>query len=521
MAIISQHAVVLDSQNKLRNADRMAREWAIAHAGVYRGQAQHALGGSSPLREWSNDELAIRIFKMSADSFRQIQLCSVQYTQSAGSEPYSAYVLTYASPQGEQVGGYCTAVVSAPDQLFDLELPWDDAAGTVGVERLVQVAGSDRTRPVRVEERSGPVTGIDELFAIHDTSIVLTADGQSDDDLRELAELHSDWAGVVSITTEDQIVLGRELQDHLLPGWIRAKIAVFSRYPDSDGQRLRTMETGFEPAVAFLDEERDRIANEAANRNSIALMRVLESVSTTLSISLTTDAKDIADASPEASAEPDAGERQASDPVAAQQRIYVLEDQLSEAEQTISALREQLAQYEAHYSEEQADDPDDVPEYNVPGELDVNRTLTVLNAIGDEKRLPRLRFLANSVKPLEDYGKPRPNGVEILQALDAINLLAEAWHNTPSRNIGSWATHFINLPGWKYAADESESTMGLHGEKRSFSDQEVGRQITITRHLTYKGSSGGLQIYFHQDDAADKFIIGYIGEHLSYATSRS
>ena len=521
MAIISQYAVVLDSQNKLRNADRMAREWAIAHAGMHRGQAQSVLGGSLPFREWSNDGLIIRITEMPTGAFRHIQLCSVQYAQSAGSEPYSAYVLTYASPQGEQVGGYCTAVVSAPDQLLDPDLPWDDAAGAVGLEKLVQVVGAGRTRPVRVEERSGSVSRIDELFAIHDTAIVLTVDGQGDEDLRELAELNSDWAGIVGIGREDQIVLGRELQDHLLPGWIRAKIAVFSRYPDSEGQRLRAMETGFEPAAAFLDAERDRIANEVASRNSVALMRVLEAVSMMLSDTSTTDAKTISNGSSEASTDPEAAEHPVPDPVAAQQRIYVLEDQLSEAEQTISALREQLAQYEAHYSDEQADDLGDVPENNVPGELDVNRTLTVLNAIGDENRLPRLRFLANSVKPLEDYGKPRPNGVEILQALDAINLLAEAWHKTPSRNIGSWVTHFINLPGWKYAADESESTMGLHGEMRSFSDQEVGRQITITRHLTYKGSSGGLQIYFDQDDATEKFIVGYIGEHLSYASSRS
>lgn len=521
MTIISQRAVVLDSQNKLRNADRMAREWALAHSGIYRCQAQRALGGSSPIREWSNEGLSIRIFKMSTGSFKQVQFCSVQYAPSPGSEPYSAYVLTYASPQGEQVGGYCTAVVSAPDQLPDLELPWDDVAGTAGLEKLVHAAGSERSRPARVDERSGPVTTVDELFTIHDTSIVLTADGQNDDDLRELAERHNDWAAVVSITTADQLVLGRELQDHQLPSWIRAKIAVFSRFADSDGQRLRGMEIGFEPAAAFLDEERDRIANEAANRNSLALMKVLESFSKMLCTPLTTDANDTAGASLEPATDADLDEHQVPDPAIAQQRIYVLEDQLSEAEQTISALREQLAQHEPHYREKQPDEPDDTPGNSGLGELDVNRALTVLNAVGDEKRFPKLRFLTNAIKLLEDYGKPRPNGAEILQALDAINQMAQVWYNTPSGNIGSWGTYFMSLPGWKYAADESDTTMGMHGEKRSFSDQEVGRLITITRHLTYTGSSGGLQIYFDVDDATDKFIIGYIGEHLPYATSRS
>lgn len=519
MSIISQHAVVLDSQNKLRNADRMAREWAVAHAGIYRGQAQRALGGSAPFREWSNDELAIRIFKLSTDSFKQVQLCSVRYDQAAGSEPYSAYVLTYASPQGEQIGGYCTAVVSAPDQLSDLELPWDDAAGIIGLEKLAQAVGAERSLPVQVDERPGSVTAIDGLFAIHDTAIVLTPDGQGDNDLRELAELHSDWAGVVSITAEEQLVVGRQLQEHQLPGWIRAKIAVFSRYPDSDGTRLRAMETGFDQAAAFLDEERDRIANEAANRNSVALMTVLESVSTMLSASLMTDAKLMAESSPESSTEPDADELRAPDVVAAQQRVYVLEDQLNEAEATISELKRRLEQYENFEMESEADTAGGDPE--PMSVLDANRHQTVLSAIIEPDRFPKLRFLTNSVKPLAVYGKPRPNGVEIVSALDAINKLAQAWYNTPNGNIGQWDNYFMELSGWKHADNESQITMSLHGDKRSFSDQEQGRHVSITRHLTYQGSSGGLQIYFDRDDITDTFIIGYIGEHLPYATARS
>ena len=453
---------------------------------------------------------------MSTGSFKQVQFCSVQYAQSPGSEPYSAYVLTYASPQGEQVGGYCTAVVSAPDRLADLELPWDDAAG---LEKLVQAAGAERSRPVRVNERSGPVTTIDELFAIHDTSIVLTADGQIDEDLQELAELHSDWAGVVGITSADQIVLGRELEECLLPGWIRTKIAVFSRYPDSNGQRLRSMETGFEQAAAFLDEERDRISNEVANRNSVALMRVLESVATMLSASHTADAKDMDDAPLEDSADRASAEYEVPDPVAARQRIYVLEDQLSEAENTISELKHRLEQYENYEAEGEANGgADGPPPVSV---LDTNRHETVLNAMIAPDRFPKLRFLTNCDKPLAVYGKPRPNGAEIVGALIAINKLAQAWYNTPNGNIGPWDNYFLELPGWKHADDESSTTMSLFGDKRSFSDQEQGRHVSITRHLTYQGSSGGLQIYFDRDDVTDTFIVGYIGEHLPYATSRS
>lgn len=306
------------------------------------------------------------------------------------------------------------------------------------------------------------------------------------------------------------------MPDHQLHDWVRAKIALFSRYADAEGNRLRLAETDYTKAKSLLYEERDRVANDVAGSNTITALSVLEAV--LLSIPTLTDAKDTGEALVESAEKAQSAGADADDNVTNQQRIYLLEDQLAEANDTIGELRERLAQYESYDVDDQPDE-DDAP--SPESIADSNRYSTVLNAATGPGRFSRLRFLTNAVKPLEDYGKPRPNGVEILQALDAINRLAESWHETPSRNIGSWAAHFVNLPGWKYAADESETTMGLHGEKRSFSDQEVGRQITITRHLTYKGSSGGLQIYFDQDDATDKFMVGYIGEHLSYASSRS
>ena len=513
MATITQQTVILDSQNQVRNADRLAREWAIAHAGAYQGQARRELGGSESFREWQRDHLTIRISNPMSTAIKRGQLVSVRYEHAMAAEPYIAYLLTYTSATPDRTGGFLISVAAAPDGLWDAELPWDDEAGPAGLEKVVESVAANRSHVSGGADGSRPVAGIDDLLARHDTAIVLTEDGQKVDELRELADGHGDWATVVDISASELVSIGQQLTMEELYALVRAKIALFERHADGGGRRLIMAESDYEIASAFLNDARERTRSKIVNHSVFTLMEILESAANTQDA----PGSNIATNSSETVVVED-GEQ---DLVAAQQRIYTLEDQLSEAEQTISALREQLAQYEAHYSEERADDPDDVPDNSATGELDVNRTLTVLNAIGDEKRLPRLRFLTNSVKPLEDYGKPRPNGVEILQALDAINLLAETWHKTPSRNIGSWVTHFINLPGWKYAADESETTMGLHGEKRSFSDQEVGRQITITRHLTYKGSNGGLQIYFDQDDATDKFIVGYIGEHLSYATSRS
>ena len=146
----------------------------------------------------------------------------------------------------------------------------------------------------------------------------------------------------------------------------------------------------------------------------------------------------------------------------------------------------------------------------------------MLTAIADPARFPRLRFLTNCAKPLADFGKRRPNGGEIVAALDAINTLAQTWFDTPGGSIGNWDNYFTHLkPGWTHANGESSFTMSRYGAKRSFSDQDQRRQVTIERHLTYRGSDSGLQIYFDRDDVTESFIVGYIGEHLPYATNRS
>ncbi|MYC32869.1 MAG: hypothetical protein F4X64_06795 [Chloroflexi bacterium] len=522
MTNIIQDAVVLSSQSRLRSADSLAREWAIAHAGTRQGQARNQLRGSDPFREWSNDNLTIRIAKLTTGAFKQVQLYGVNYGLSDDSEPYTAYVMTYTSTDTEEVGGYFIAVASVPDALAAADLPWGNAAGPGGLEKLTETIKADRSRPANPERGTNSIASIDDLFTIHDTTVVLTEEGQADGEFGELAGLHSDWAGVVTISASEQLALSRALPDDQLPEWVRAKIALFSRYADSDGRRLRMAETDLERAMSLVDQERDRIVNGVAGRNAIALLKVLESVSLQMSISLAIDAKDSVESLGESAAEQSTkpAEPSAIEPVAAQQRIYTLEDQLSVAENKIAELEERLAQYETFDAEAPAaEEPDDEPRPDSP--LDANRHATVLDAITDPERFPRLRFLTNCEKDLADYGKPRPNGVDIVAALDSINTLAQAWYNTPNGAIGSWSNYFINLPGWKYADDESGTTMARFGEKRSFSDQEKGRLVEITRHLTYQGSSGGLQIYFDRDDVTDSFIIGYIGEHLPYATARS
>ena len=526
MTNIIQSSVVLSSQSQLRAADSHAREWAISHAGPHQGQARNQLRGSDPFREWSNDSLTIRIAKLTTGAFKQVQLYGINYELPDDSEPYTAYVMTYTSTATEEVGGYCIAVSSVPDAMASADVPWGPGAGPSGLEKLIETIKTYRSKPAVLAGGAYSIASIDDLFAIHDTTLVLTEDASSDAEFGELAGLHGDWAGVVTVSASEQLALSRALPDEQLPGWVRAKIALFSRYADSQGRRLRMAESDLERAMSLVDEERDRIVNEVAGRNAIALMKVLESVSIMFAASPAAGEKDIADASDESASQSSLGGngQPGTDGVAAQQRIYTLEDQLKVANTTIEDLRQRLAQYEnyaIHEPDAAAGIENDGLEPSDISAADVNRQNVVLEAIINQDRFPRLRFLTNATKPLADYGKPRPNSVDIIRALDAINTLAQAWYNTPSRNIGTWDNYFRDLTSWKHADDESETTMARFGDKRSFSDQEHGRQVTISRHLTYQGSSGGLQIYFDKDDITDTFIVGYIGGHLPYATSPS
>ena len=534
MAVIRQQLINLNSQNQLRNADKLARDWAIAHAGAYQGQARKELGGSALSREWQRANLCIRISAPMSTTVKQGQIVGVRYRPAADAEPYTAYLMTgaYANTNADAPpsGGYCIAVIAMPEALDAGELPWDDKAGPSGLDAVLQTLRADRTRAAGTSGNpsgSRPViSAIADLFGQHDLSIVVTEDGQAEQELGALADRHQDWAAVSAITAAEQITIGRELPGHQLLDWLNAKIALFSRYADQDDSRLRLLATDGAQAAALLDAERQRIADDVANRNCLLLLEMLEGAADRQLNELMASARTAATRIAEEAAKPEpasAGDSPSPDNTAAQQRIYVLEDQMAEANSTIAELRERLSQYENYYGGAQSDAGDDAANAAADdgAEGAENRTALVMDSITNPERFSRLRFLNSCAKPLADFGKQRPTGAEIVAALDAINTLAQAWYNTPNGSIGNWDNYFINLMGWTHANDESDFTMSRYGDKRSFSDQDYSRKVTITRHLTYRGSNSGMQIYFDRDDASDKFIVGYIGEHLPYATNRS
>ena len=525
MAAINQQILTLDSQNQLRKVDKMARDWAIAHAGHYQGQARRELGGSNPFREWRRDGLTIRISKPQSAAFKQGQIVSVRYAPAGNAEPYVGYLMTYGLADAERSGGCFISITSRPDALPDDDAPWDGSAGVAGLDAIIAAVNDDRPRAAETASRtqsSDGISSIDNLFAQHDAAIVLTEEGQQGDEFRELAARHGDWASVVSIGASEQLAIGRQLLNDELYWWVRARIALFARYENSDGERLQMAESEYDKAAAFLDDARQRTRSDVVNRNCLTLLEFLESTADIQNAGMRALADVIAREPSTETSPPEIAAVASDGPenVAAQQRIYVLEDQLEEANTAIAELREQLQQLQ-EYATYDDDAPDEPAVANVT-EGKADRHTMVLGAITEPDRYPRLRFLTNFDKPLADFGKQRPNGAEIVTALDAINKLAQAWYNTPGGSIGPWDNYFTSLkPGWTHANGESEFTMSRFGDKRSFSDQDHDRRVSITRHLTYRGSNSGLQIYFDRDDVTDNFIVGYIGAHLPYATNRS
>ena len=527
MAIITQHNLMLDSQKQLRNADKLARDWAIAHAGSHQGQARKDLGGAALYREWRRDNLDIRIATPASAAVKQGQIVSIRYRPDADGEPYTAYLMTCGYADPEPAVGSCIALISMPEALIGADFPWEDKAGPAGLDTLLQAINAGRAATSSSSSGNGgggSIASIADLFGQQDSSIVLTEDGQREQELRDLVAMHSDWAAVSNINASDQITIARELPPMQLADWLNAKIALFSRYADQNASRLRLLAGDGATAAPLLDAERRRISDNTGNRNCLLLLEMLEAVADRQTNAMMADARSAINRLAEKAAESEAGGADGPENTAAQQRIYLLEDQLEEATAAVADLRERLAQYESFGPGVQwnADSATDDGAGSDAADGTENRELAVMEAMTNPERFPKLRFLTNCAKSLADFGKQRPTGGEIVAALDAINTLAQAWHNTPNGAVGNWDNYFINLkPGWTHANSESEFTMSRFGDKRSFSDQDHSRKVTIRRHLTYRGSNSGLQIYFDRDDVTDKFIVGYIGEHLPYATNRS
>jgi hypothetical protein len=127
-----------------------------------------------------------------------------------------------------------------------------------------------------------------------------------------------------------------------------------------------------------------------------------------------------------------------------------------------------------------------------------------------------IQVWSSAVESAEESTFPRPG--EVYDALKVIAKLAEI-DADPDRSSGPWK-QFFERRGFKYASGESEQTMNLHGDERNFHDRRTGKRMQMERHLTLGGASreNCEQIFFERSETSDKFVIGYCGRHLPFAS---
>jgi len=107
---------------------------------------------------------------------------------------------------------------------------------------------------------------------------------------------------------------------------------------------------------------------------------------------------------------------------------------------------------------------------------------------------------------------------QIVEALKAIAKLADKYNRLDGA-VGPWKAHFDRW-GFKFASQESGSTMNQHGDKRQFHDG--AEEATMESHVTLgQGHEHCLQIYFDRSENDPRFQIGYCGEHLPFASDNT
>ena len=190
-----------------------------------------------------------------------------------------------------------------------------------------------------------------------------------------------------------------------------------------------------------------------------------------------------------------------------EKRINELEAQLAESEREKEHLRRKVEELNfalANHngSTEIEDGSDDIsPDLSSIAQV-VQRAKTELN---------RVRFLSNAIKDAGNFHCPRPK--EIYRALEAINQCAEERSmGSLGRSVEAW----LKERGISYVPRESETTMGMYGETRSFVDDRSGEKIVMEPHIRLNGNN--LRVHLRWDEDNSEWLIGYIGPHLQTAT---
>ena len=369
-------------------------------------------------------------------------------------------------------------------------------------ESLYSLVDQYRHQPRRIEPNGTPLN-IHELMKGNNViAIPWQHDNKPDPSAMAIAEEWAENMDIAIIDHSGHRSISRELTapEHIL-GWNDAKAAVLTKYGNPDAAiqvipvPVEETETAREVISRHGDTNKDHIAFTAARE---AIRGMVSSI-------------------PESEiALQDIQESFAHSSVCHhEQRVFVLEDQLKEAQDKITEHESTIESLSEQQDTVPPNKPDDQESETEP-ETKIRTLVDAIIELSDST-FPNLTFMDTALDNTATFNASSNEANDILQALESLEKLASALANTPNKKVGNWQNYFNNLTGWKYRVQDSEFTMGRYGKYRQFTHN--GKAHTINRHLTCTSRTSGVQIYFDTDDDYGKQLaIAYIGPHLPYVS---
>lgn len=512
--ILTKHWQKILSRNAFNHASQSLRTWAIAHADKSsRGSARNALRAAGP-RIWSNDHATISLIALPQPALLQLSRVA-RHPDPELPAQYTAYTITWM-PHGSE-HGFAAALTSTDD----LQQPhvWPDDASPAALDSIMRDSASG---PESAAHASHTMTGlsdnpISDILAHHNLVAVMpwTDSDLPDPRVIDAVEKHSSIVHPLIIDHATHRSISRQLTDaDLLMRWQSATFAAFTRQPPPANHSVDIITADPQAVIDWLEQrQRDHVTTDYHNITQF-LFKALEFAATYKNPSSTEPGP----------SQPNKSANVLDGPIT-DQRIFRLEDQLRIANaelaqanaDTVNLRRERDQAYQAlaDAGNVPEDSQNEVTEAMQQAARDRRAALEAAIADG---RFENVRFLKSALRTLDDHSRPNPSSDNLIEAIDAIDLVATTWAESSDHNIGPWDAYFDALTGWHYSATEGENTRQQYASHRNFHDDSNGQSLTIWRHLTNHSTHAGLQIYFDSDPEQNGLVIAYIGPHLPYST---
>ena len=547
---ISKKAIIIIQSNRqTQNVEKGLREWLASHAGPHRDAARKALAPTGLYQKYTGHNLVITITRPTCNQYQRAHVYSAAYRTNDKDRNYLAYASLLTQSKETQGKTLFTITTHDPGNWQENPPPWydqkenlqPDAIAREIIQKIPQT-NLDLKLPDNQEDEPITFAQIARTANSQSAALLLTSAGAQDENLSAVVDDTRATMPVILISPQNQLELCSEIPEDKLRQWTNAK-AIIIQEPDPL-QTIRFHESP-EDLEQHINQIRDTMKDQLALFAMQMTMQAMEAMAyEQYSYDPITDVIDkatgqIAIASAMNRSLEGYDPLNAEDPIphllaqvrpnqkaelqtspTTRQRIATLEDQLNEEKERNQELQTQLNAYQEPGNWPTKQEEESKEDQNQDDAKPADRETQVLEAVTDPQQLTNLTFMPNTTKTLAEYSMKRPTGPEIINALTAIDQLAEKYYQSETAKIGSWTNH-LKIPGWTYTNAESETTMGQYGDCRRFLDQSRNERIEVQRHMTYRGSSGSLQIYFDQDPDQPKFLVAYIGTHLPYASHPS